>query len=369
MMQLKFIEPTWGDSPPFFPMNTIVVSDRIQEDWPVKPGHCLNPFEPLFGSDTPESDLGRSLYDLAISIEESYGLGELMDELPNLVLGIKQNLASWYEIGLISWKIKLCKAWRKRYTSFKQFCENAIGKTSSAVNNWIRAARVMSQLISAGCDRLPLNASIAIELSKFGETDLLEAWRDVCETYSDHELTLDKVKAHLENPYQRLPNSKKVNIPIELWERLRVKAAESGLSPSKLLEELIESLLPDDDDPSRDTIPPDEDDDIDSQFSECQLLNVFGDTKISNQELEKYGRVRVKVGVNSYLIEPVSNIPLISSDDYESSHLRTETGEIIPRYTKRYRENFSINPDGCYVKKDPTRNWELKDGILGAIPF
>jgi hypothetical protein len=324
----------------------------------------------LFGSDIPESELGRSLYDLAISIEEAYGLGELIDELPDLVLGIKRNLASWYEIGLISWKIKLCKGWRKRYTSFKQFCENAIGKTSSAVNNWIRAARVMSQLISAGCDRLPLNASIALELSKFSETDLLEAWRDICDTYADHELTLDKVKAHLENPYQRLPNSKKVNIPIELWERLREKAAESGISPSKLLEELIESLLPDDDDPNRDTVPPvEEDDNINSQFSECQLLNVFGDTKISNQELEKYGYVRVKVGVNSYLIEPLSNIPLISRDDYKSSHLRTETGEIIPRYAKRYRENFNINPDGCYVKSDPSRNWELKDGILEEIPF
>ncbi len=204
-----------GNLPPFYPMNTTIISDRIQEDWPVKPGHCLNPFEPLFGSDIPESELGRSLYDLAISIEEAYGLGELIDELPDLVLGIKRNLTSWYEIGLISWKIKLCKGWRKRYTSFKQFCENAIGKTSSAVNNWIRAARVMSQLISAGCDRLPMNASIALELSKFGETDLLEAWRDICETYADHELTLDKVKAHLENPYQRLPNSKKVNISLE----------------------------------------------------------------------------------------------------------------------------------------------------------
>ncbi|MCZ8249736.1 hypothetical protein [Microcystis sp. LE19-195.1E] len=177
-------------------MNTTIIQDRIQEDWPVKPGHCLNPFEPLFGSDIPESELGRSLYDMAISIEEAYGLGELLDELPDLVLGIKRNLTSWYEIGLISWKIKLCKAWRKRYASFKQFCENAIGKTSSAVNNWIRAARVMSQLISAGCDRLPMNASIALELSKFGENDLLEAWRDICDTYADHELTLDKVKAH-----------------------------------------------------------------------------------------------------------------------------------------------------------------------------
>ena len=55
-----------GDFPPLFPMNTIVVKDRIQEDWPVKPGHCLNPFEPLLGSDTPENDLARSLYDTAL---------------------------------------------------------------------------------------------------------------------------------------------------------------------------------------------------------------------------------------------------------------------------------------------------------------
>ena len=118
----------------------------------------------------------------------------------------------------------------------------------------------MSHLISAGCDRLPMNASIAIELSKFGETDLLEAWGDICAHYADHELTLDKVKAHLENPYQKLPNSKKVNIPIELWEKLREKAADAGMSPSKLLEELIDSLLPDEDDPRRDTVPPDEPD-------------------------------------------------------------------------------------------------------------
>lgn len=348
-------------------MNTTVIQSRIQEDWPVKPGHCLNPFEPLFGSDTPENDLARSLYDTALYIEKAYGIGELMGELPELILGIKEKMSSWYEIGLISWKIKLCKAWRKRYTSFKQFCENAIGKTSSAVNNWIRAARVMSQLISAGCDRLPINPSIAIELSKFGETDLLEAWRDVCETYADHELTLDKVKAHLEDPFQKLPNSKKVNIPIELWERLREKAAESGISPSKLLEELIESLLPDDDGLSDDTIPPDEDDPIESQFSECQLLNVFGDSTLTDEELDKYGHVRFKVGVNSYRIVPVSEIPLASSDNYESNYLRTESGEIIPRYSKRYRENFKIKPDGYY--KNPTRNWELKDGILEQIPF
>jgi hypothetical protein len=242
---------------------------------------------------------------LAISIEESYGLGELMDDLPDLVLGIKKNLTSWYEIGLISWKIKLCKAWRKRYTSFKQFCENAIGKTSSAVNNWIRAARVMSQLISAGCDRLPMNASIALELSKFGEIDLLEAWRDICETYADHALTLDKVKAHLENPYQKLPNSKKINISLESWEKLREKAAESGISPSKLLEELIDSLLPDDD-----TVPleePDEDEDEDEK--DDQLPNFAKRYRANFRYQDNY----YSPTVNSYLFD---NGKLVNVDDW-----------------------------------------------------
>jgi len=306
---MSFRPSLGGLSPSFFSMNTTIIQDRIQEDWPVKPGHCLNPFEPLFGADTPESELGRSLYDMAISIEEAYGLGELIDELPDLVLGIKRNLTSWYEIGLISWKIKLCKGWRKRYTSFKQFCENAIGKTSSAVNNWIRAARVMSHLISAGCDRLPMNASIALELSKFSESDLLDAWRDICETYADHELTLDKVKAHLENPYQRLPNSKKVNIPIELWEKLREKAAESGISPSKLLEELIESLLPDEDDSSRDTVPPDEpdeDDQEDKEDKDAQDLPNFAKRYRANFRYQDnyYSPV-----VNSYLLDNGKLVP------------------------------------------------------------
>lgn len=49
-----------------------------------------------------------------------------------------------------------------------------------------------------------------------------------------------------------------------MWERLREKAAESGISPTKLLEELIDSLLPDDeDDSSQDTVPPDDQDDND----------------------------------------------------------------------------------------------------------
>ncbi|GEA29044.1 hypothetical protein MiAbW_03626 [Microcystis aeruginosa NIES-4325] len=178
-----------------------------------------------------------------------------------------------------------------------------------------------------------MNASIALELSKFGETDLLEAWRDICETYADHELTLDKVKAHLEDPFQKLPNSKKVNIPIELWEKLREKAAESGISPSKLLEELIESLLPDEDGPSRDAVPPDGDDDDDESQNDDCLTN--------------------------------SNTAPTDRDRSES-----ENDDHLPNYSKRYSAAFSYQNN--YYSPN-VNSWMLDNGKLvnvnNLIPY
>ena len=49
---------------------------------------------------------------------------------------------------------------------------------------------------------------------------------------------------------------------------MREKAAESGISPSKLLEGMIESLFSDEDDSSRDTVPPDEPDEDESDEDE-----------------------------------------------------------------------------------------------------
>ncbi|MFM7351722.1 MAG: hypothetical protein ACKO1G_01315, partial [Microcystis aeruginosa] len=162
----------------------------------------------------------------------------------------------------------------------------------------------MSHLISAGCDRLPMNASIALELSKFSETDLLEAWRDICETYADHELTLDKVKTHLENPYQKLPNSKKINIPLELWEKLREKAAEAGMSPSTFLEERIDSWVPEEDDSSQDTVPPDEPDE-DEDEDDQDLPNFAKRYRANFSHQDNY----YSPIVNSYLFDNGKLVP------------------------------------------------------------
>jgi hypothetical protein len=110
-----------------------------------------------------------------------------------------------------------------------------------------------------------------------------------------------------------MPNSKKINISLESWEKLREKAAESGISPSKLLEELIDSLLPDEDDPNQDIVPldePDEDDDDqesdDENKYDCLELPNFAKRYRANF---RYQDNYYSPNVNSYLLENEKLIP------------------------------------------------------------
>jgi predicted DNA binding CopG/RHH family protein len=215
---------------------------RVQEevDLDSNPGHCLNPFTPLWsGEACLESSLASSLYYRAREIDEDGIDGDYIEGLCDIANEIRGKICSWYEVGLKAWKVKLFKAWRKEYRSFKEFCENAIGKTSGAVNSWIRAARVMSQLIARGFERLPMNPSIALELSRFDVSDLEDAWSALCEEFSDHEMTLEKVKTFLADPQKKQPQWVNTRLPVELMEKLRQRANSLGIPISELIEDLL----------------------------------------------------------------------------------------------------------------------------------
>ncbi|MEG3439896.1 hypothetical protein V0288_22405 [Pannus brasiliensis CCIBt3594] len=241
---------------------------RVQEDSePPNPGYCLDPFAPLWGNEPNDwnSDLARSLYYIAREIDE-YGLeGDYIDDLFDLAHDIRCKICSWYEIGLKAWKIKLFKAWKKNFTSFKEFCETAIGRTPGAVNAWIRSARVMSRLIAAGFDRLPLNASIALELSKFSGEDLEEAWLSLCEEFADHEMTLEKVRDFLADPIGKDAQWKNVRIRAELWEKLTKEAARNGIPVNNLLDRLLENTPPESDE-NAETVEVEDPDDGERKF-------------------------------------------------------------------------------------------------------
>jgi predicted DNA binding CopG/RHH family protein len=180
-----------------------------------------------------------SLYSIAREIDEDGLDGDYIEQLGDIAHNIKIKVCSWYEIGLKAWKVKLFKAWRQEYRSFKEFCETAIGRSSGAVNAWIRSARVMSQLIAMGFERLPLSASIALELSRFDATDLEEAWSALCNEFSDHEMTLEKVKGFLVDPNRKEPQWVSTRLPAPLMEKLRKRANSLGIPISSLIEELL----------------------------------------------------------------------------------------------------------------------------------
>jgi hypothetical protein len=201
-----------------------------------------DPFAPLYGGgpgDEP-SPLHIDLFDQYYFLESFGNEHDWREKLDWATHQIKTNAIAWYGVGLIAWKIKLQKAWKGKFGSFRDFCENAIGKTASCINNWIRAARVISILLAANCDRIPLSASVALELSKLEEPESIEdVWRDLCDRYQSHQITAQIVRESVRDPFGEEPKIRRVPITVDNYETLREIAANAATSPARLLNNII----------------------------------------------------------------------------------------------------------------------------------
>lgn len=214
----------------------------IQEEIALKPGHCLDPFDPIWHAN-PVGDIAEHLYWEAKSIDDFGNEFDWRDALDDISWQINLGSAEWYLSALKCWRVKLYKAWKGKFKSFKDWCENAIGCTTASINSKIRAARTISHLIACGHERLPKSPSVALELSKLDWESIDDIWRDICNKYADHEITLEKLKQELDDPRGAQPKLKQIRIPVDQWDRLSELAYQGGSSPQCLLGQILEGYL------------------------------------------------------------------------------------------------------------------------------
>lgn len=197
--------------------------------------YLLNPFDALYQddillSDKPEiKELDEYARGLEDQIEGDFDLKYLSFEFAYNQLGFVRN-------GLLLAKIKFLKLY-KNYGdgTFASFCKKHLRKQRWQINDTIRAARVVLELMYAGFEILPTNVSQAITLAKLTGQELVEKWHSVINTLPLDKITAKNIRNLLFPPTESDKEVATIAIPAFLHEVIHREAAERGLSIVELL--------------------------------------------------------------------------------------------------------------------------------------
>ncbi len=159
---------------------------------------------------------------------------------------IKNHLLSYVRVGLVAARVKLYKLYKRAKSSiktFRDYCENHLGKSSWYVNRLIEAARVTLELAQSGFTVLPQCEAQARPLTKFFGEELTAKWQEVTETIPANRMTAANVAAVIDGEPE--PKNRQIKVDSEVWSELSEKAAAAGLSPTELLKQLVQEYIPD----------------------------------------------------------------------------------------------------------------------------
>ena len=133
--------------------------------------------------------------------------------------------------GLLLAKIKFLKLY-KNYgdRTFASFCKEQLRKQRWQINDTIKAARVVLDLMYAGFDILPTNISQAVALAKLEEDELVENWRKVIENIPLDKITVKSIRNLIFPPTESDRLTATIKVPAKVHEDIHKEAAERGLS-------------------------------------------------------------------------------------------------------------------------------------------
>jgi hypothetical protein len=189
-----------------------------------------NPFDALYQDNTllsnkPEiQELNQYALDLEDQIAGDFNLNYLTFEFAYNQLAFVRN-------GLLLAKLKFLKLY-KNYGdgTFASFCKYQLRKQRWQINDTIKAARVVLNLMYAGFEILPANIAQAVALAKLTIDELIEKWRSIIETLPPDKITAHSIRNIVKPPTESEPAVASLEVPAKVHEEIHREAANRGLS-------------------------------------------------------------------------------------------------------------------------------------------
>ena len=214
------------------------MSATTRNPYRVPNGFVSNPFTPLYQQ--PDQELSEDL-----SVQQILDYANKLDDkiagdfdLGGVINEIKNNTLSFVRIGLLAFKVKVLKIYRQSYSTFKDFCEKAIGITHWQVNRMIEASRVVIELAQNGCEVLPKNEAQARPLTKFTGDDLCANWQTILDTTKEYKITGSRIAETLGMEVK----SKSLRLPPDFYYEVQGKALEAGMSVTEYLKMAVKAV-------------------------------------------------------------------------------------------------------------------------------
>ena len=205
--------------------------------------YIFDPFNALYQDNTllsnkPEiQELNQYARDLEDQIWGDFDLDYIEFEFNNNRLAYVRN-------GLILAKLKFLKLYKNFGDgTFATFCRERLKITRWQVNNNIKAARVVMELIYAGFAILPSNISQAMALASLAGEELIEAWNKVVKSISPEQITHKSIRSLLFPPTEQDKAIATIKVPTALHEDIHREAAERGMAIAQLLKTMLNFFI------------------------------------------------------------------------------------------------------------------------------
>jgi hypothetical protein len=183
-----------------------------------------------------------------LDFEEEIQSQSPFHDLEYLTGEIKRGFLDYVRQGIMLDAIRRLRLYKDQFKTFKNYCEQALGRQYFYCTQIIKAAGICLRLIKAGFEILPSCVAQVVPLfkhaiiNKYGDCPLEEKWQEVVDVVPKERITAVTISEIVDNnPELRL---KQIRIKTDTYALLAKKAAAVGLSISELLARLVDEYNP-----------------------------------------------------------------------------------------------------------------------------